>query len=140
MSENRPTVAINVPDNLVKQAAKIIYDEILMHLQFQPQGEMDWQRAVEDTMLFNGVTVHEPHTTGSGTAYEALCNAKLPEEDKQENSRAVELLKRAPSDAIDECIYAFWQWYDEYRIGYNAESANIVRAWLEEVKQELGKT
>lgn len=55
------------------------------------------------------------------------------------DSKAEQLLKSIPIDSIDECIYAFWQWYDEYRIGYNAESASIVRAWLEEVKREIGK-
>ena len=39
----------------------------------------------------------------------------------------------APFAAMRECAEAFGQWYDQWRIGYDAESAAKVYAWLTSV-------
>jgi len=47
-----------------------------------------------------------------------------------EAQNAVDLLESAPFEATRECAEAFGQWYDQWRIGYDAESANKVYSWL----------
>lgn len=52
-----------------------------------------------------------------------------------DDQEAVKLLETAPLEAIRECAEAFGQWYDQWRIGYDAESAIKVYAWLSEVER-----
>lgn len=63
MSVGKRIVTIHVPKNLVRQAVQIIYDEILLHVQYHPAGEKDWQEAVKQTMRFNGIDVDGQDTT-----------------------------------------------------------------------------
>jgi len=50
-----------------------------------------------------------------------------------DDKEAAELLETAPFAAMRECAEAFGQWYDQWRIGYDAESAAKVYAWLTSV-------
>lgn len=52
-----------------------------------------------------------------------------------DDREAVELLDTVPFEAIRECAEAFGQWYDEWRIGYDAESASKVYEWLESAER-----
>ena len=72
MSNSKPTVTINVSRTLLRQTAQIIYDEILMHVRYQPEGEKDWQEAVEQTMRFNMVEIDEQDTTPTVPQEQAL--------------------------------------------------------------------
>lgn len=52
-----------------------------------------------------------------------------------EAQHAVDLLERAPMEAMRQCAIAFEQWWDEYRIDYDREAAGKVRYWLAELKR-----
>ena len=56
-----------------------------------------------------------------------------------DDREAVKLLETAPIEAIRECAEAFGQWYDQWRIGYDPESASKVYAWLASVSAMLDR-